>query len=231
MRIPYLILIYLLIALSVNAQSVQIGIGGGSTIVTGSDFYKNEFSVMLIQTSLHSNEYTFYLQNGLDFNSEYNLNIKTLLNLKNTPFCFSTEISYSSLIGKGTMTIILNPASSYLPPPQKAESSYHILNSCFDVEYELLSKNIIPFLSGGIVLSHLGDIKVKSTENESYQTTIQDGGIRLGLDFGAGIYFKCHSKVVVGISSKYTMNNLVGQKETEEELNTIKTNFNVLFEL
>ena len=225
------VLIYLLISISVSAQSLQIGIGGGSTFVTGSGFYKNELNGILVQKDFKSDNYTLYENSGLNFNSENNIEIKARLGLKNSPLRFATEISYHSLTGKGTIKICLAPESSYAAPPQKTKSSCHLLNGCLGAEYELSTKNIIPVLSGGIVLSHLGDIEVKSIENNMYQTTIQNGGIRMGLDFGAGVYFKCHSKVLVGISSKFTMNNLVNRNDGEEKLNTIKTNLNVLYEL
>ena len=230
MKKLYFPLIYLFISISVSAQSVQIGIGGGSTIVTSSDFYKNKLNGTLVQKYFNGG-YTLHANSGLDFNLEYNIDIKSRLLFKKIPLCLSTEISYNSLTGKGTVTILPDPLSSYLPPPQKAESSCHLLNGCFGIEYELLSKNIIPFLSGGIVLSHLGDIKVESIEDDTYESKIQDGGIRLGLDFGTGIYFKCYPKVLVGVSTKYTMNNLIGRKEAEENINTIKTNLNVLYKL
>ncbi len=231
MRKSCFVLVYLLISISVSAQSLQIGIGGGPTIVIGSDFYKNALNGTLVQEYFKSNQYALHENSGLDFNSEYNLEIKARFGLKNNPIRFVTEISYYSLTGKGTIKICPSPESSYAALPQKAKSSCHLLNGCLGVEYELLSKNIIPFLSGGIVLSYLGDIKVTSIENDTYQTTIQEEGIRLGVDFGTGIYFKCHSKALVGVSLKYTMNNLVNRNEGEEKLNTIKTDLNVLYKL
>ena len=67
------ILIYSTISFCISAQTVQIGLG--STIVTDRDFYKKELSGMFSQEIL-GKEYTVHLLNGLDFNSEYNLNLK-----------------------------------------------------------------------------------------------------------------------------------------------------------
>ena len=224
------ILIYSTIPFCISAQTIQIGVGAGSTIVTDRDFYIKELSGIFSQEIL-GKEYTVHLLNELDFNSEYNLNLKARLFFEELPFTFYSEVSYNSLVGKGTMIISPHPASSYLPPPQNVESSCHLFNTNLGIEYELMSKAIIPVLSSSIVLSYLGDTEIKSVENDDYESTVFNGGIRLGLDFGIGLYYKIYSPVLVGVSSKYSFNNLLGKKDSEENLNTIKISINVFYEL
>jgi len=221
-----------LIAISTNAQSMQIGIGIGSTIVTSHDFYTNNLSGDVYQEYFIS-PYSLHALNGLGFDSEYNINIKARLFMRNILFNLYSDICLNRLVGKGTVCVMTSPASSYAPPPQKSESICNLINGCLGVEYQILKKGVIPFLSGGVIFSHLGDIHIKTIEDENlnYDCKAIKGGMRYGLEFGIGFYYKFYKNILIDVSSNYSMNNLLGRESSEEKINTVKTNINILYEL
>jgi len=222
--------IFFLIAFNTNAQSIQIGMGIGSTIVTGHDFYTNDLSSYFYQQYFASPYGEVY---GLGFNSGYNLNIKARLFIKNIPFNLYSDVCLNRLIGKGTVHVMTSPVSSWLPLNQKSESKCNLINGCIGAEYQILKEGVIPFLSGGIVLSHIGDVRIKTVEDENvnYDFTAIGGGMRYGLEFGIGFYCKFIKNMLVDVSSRYSMNNLSGRESSEEKINTIRTNINFLYEL
>ncbi|MBU0558755.1 MAG: hypothetical protein KKD86_06415 [Bacteroidetes bacterium] len=209
------------------AQTIQIGIGGGSTIVTGKEFYTKEFN----NGFLYEDRFELNAVDGLNFNSEYNLNLKARLFFPNNPFIIYSEVSYNSLIGEGMVRkVYSDPPMPYIPPLQKSESKSNLVNVSLGIEYEFFNKSITPFLSSGIVLSYLGDINVETMDN-NYEGKIMEGGIRYGFEIGLGVYYNFYDNFLIGISSQYSMNNLIGKKEAEENINTVKTNINILYEL
>jgi hypothetical protein len=229
MKTSYCFIIYFLTVISSYSQSFQIGIGAGSTIVTGNELYTNELKGYLYE-DYFSHDYNYHTFNGFDFTSEYNFGLKARLNLPDFPFSIYSEVSYNSLIGKGVIHLI-TPVMSSLPPPQRSESKCNLFNASLGIEYELSNKGFIPFISTGVLVCYMGDISIETTDNINYEDEIMEGGIRYGFEIGLGFYYGFYSGFSFGISSKYSMNNLVGKKAAEENINTIKTDLNILYEL
>ena len=225
-------LIVTLIAFNSNAQILQIGVGIGSTIVTAHDFYTNDLTGTIYQKSITS-PYSLVVLDGLDFNSEYNMAIKARLLKNNNPLNYYCEISFNRLIGKGIIHFDTSPESSYLPPPRKSESKCNLISISLGAEYKILNRGINPFLSAGIIISHLGDIHIQTIEDElyNYNCIATKGGMRYGLNFGVGFHYKIYKKFFFEISSNYSMNNLLGRESSEKYLNTIRPNINILYEL
>ena len=225
---PLFIIFNFLLIVCNYAQTIQIGIGGGLTIVTGKEFYTKELNGFLNADILKQEFNTF---GGLDFNSEYNINMKARLYIPKNPFNIYSEVSYNSLIGEGMLRrMYSDPPMQFLPSLRKSESRCNLFNLCLGIEYEFLNKAITPFLSSGIILSYLGDISVKIM-GDDYEYKIMEGGIRYGFEIGLGVYYKLYNNFLIDCSSKYSLDNLMNRNEFEEYLNTIKTNINILYEL
>jgi hypothetical protein len=245
--IKYLSLIFVLLLAPMDAyaQHVQIGVGGGSTYITGNSLYKNELYAVFDQVG---SETKLTKLTGLDFNSGYNLGFNFRLLFENSHFSILGGIDYNSLIGKGKMltpSLSMNPIG---PKPTESESHISYYNYSLGIEYGLLKGSIIPVLSSSIIINNIMDIMIHSSHSNSFEYKVMEGGARYGVSVGMGIYYKLISKVLLNVTSSYTFNNLIGKKEInvtsditfnnlkgikeqEENINTVKINFNIFYEL
>lgn len=231
--------------MNMYAQHVQVGVGGGSTYITGSSLFKNELYAVFDQvgSGLKLTKLT-----GFDFNSGYNLGIKFRLLFEKSHFSIYAAIDYNSLIGKGKMLMPSLAMNPFGPKPTEIESHISFYNYSLGIEYGLLKRPIIPVLSGGIIINNLMDVMIHDSQNNPFEYKVMDGGARYGFSLGAGLYYRVISKVVINITSRYTLNNLIGKKEInvtsgytinnligkkekEENINTVKTDLNIFFEL
>ncbi len=225
----HIYIFFILIGFS-HSQTYQIGIGGGSTFVVGQDFYKDKMESVAFQDYLGS-PYTVINTSGLNFGSEYNFSIKFRLSFNKLPFNFVSELNYNSIVGNGSIRIVPSPASSFLPPPQKAESSCTLINLSLGSEYRLPDYGFTPLLSGNILINYFDDIEIRPIEVpfSSNKFKVGDGGFRYGFEIGIGIDFGFSKNLSINISSKYAMTNLVARKSSEKQLNILKTNINFMY--
>lgn len=213
------------------SQTIQIGAGAGSTIVTGAKFCTNELKGDLVLDFLSYPKYKIINLQGLDFLSEYNLSIKAKMLLPDFPIAFYGELSYNFLKGKGEVRIY-DPVLSHIPLPDEAESNCNLVNASLGTEIRVPNQVVTPYLDLGVVISYLGDIKVETAnDHQDYKVTFLKGGIRYGFEVGIGWDYKCCSNFLIGISSKFTRNNLFGKTSDEINLNTLRTNGYFLYEL
>lgn len=227
----YYLIIFLFVVVSNYAQTIQLGAGGGSTIVTGTEFYTNELKGDLVLDFLSNPKYKIINLQGLGFFSEYNLNIKTKMLLPDFPITIYGEICYNHLKGEGEVRIV-ELSSSSMPLPDEAESNCNLVNASLGTEIRVPNQVVTPYLDLGVVISYLGDINIKTAnDNQDYEVTFLDGGIRYGFEAGIGWDYKCCSTFLIGISSKFTRNNLLGKADGEKNLNTLRTNIYFSYEL
>ncbi len=168
---------------------------------------------------------------GLDFDTGYNVVLQSLLPFNNSPFAVYGEINYHSFLGKGTM-VVFTPNMNPIPPnPIDVQSSFNIVNSNIGLKYELLDKPISPFLSSGVVVSYLSKIKITSLTNDSFKFTLLKERIRFGISLGAGLNYKISSKILIGVSLKYVINNVFSTGDLQEEINMLTTDLLIYYSL
>jgi outer membrane protein W len=219
-------ILFVLIGFSIS-QTFQVGIEGGSTMVLGQAYYVNELETTYSQENL-GNNYLIFNENGLNFGSEYNLGIKLRFFFEELPFNIVSIISYNSIVGDGAIKLVPHPASSYAPPPSDASAKLKLYNLSIGTEYYISRCGINPYISGSIMLNYFDDIFVAPEENyySTYEYTAFNGGVRYGFAFGIGIDYDIKNNFSIGISTKYSMNNLFGRESSEKILNTLRTNIN-----
>ena len=86
---------------------------------------------------------------------------------------------------------------------------------------------INPYVALDLFYSNFGDVEY-TYNNVEYN---QDGFSRTGLGIGAGVEFTMLPKIDLEASAKYNFNNLIGQEDDEESMNTINISFSVLYSL
>lgn len=231
MKACYFVTIFLFVAVGNYSQTIQIGVGAGSTIVTGAEFYTNDLAGNLLLGMLNPPEGVVFHPQSLGFSSEYNLNIKAKMLLPDLPISFYSDLSYNLLRGKGEVMIV-NPVSSSMPPLDEAESKCNLFNASLGAELRVLNQVLTPYFDLGFVISYLGNIKLETADDyENYEVTFLKGGVRYGFEAGIGWDYKFSSNFLIGISSKFTRNNLLGKADGEKNLNTLRTNIYILYEL
>ena len=232
MKPSYLLTAFLFFATFNYTQTIQIGFGGGSTIVTGSEFYTNELKgYFLLDMLKQVEQYSLDLQ-GLDFLSEYNVCIKAKMLFPDFPISIYGELSYNFLKGKGEVRIINPVSSSSFPLPRDAESKCNLFNTSLGAEIRVLNQTMTPYIDLGFVISYLGDINIKTADDyKDYEEMFLEGALRYGFEAGIGWDYKFSSNCIVGISTKFTGNNLFGKLADEKSLNTLRTNIYFLYEL
>ncbi|RLD16983.1 hypothetical protein DRI50_00550 [candidate division KSB1 bacterium] len=212
-----------------HTQTINIGIGCGLTNVVGSSFYNSKLYISF-DSDFHQ-RLTLIKLTGLDFDIGYNVVLQSLFQFNNSPFAVYGEINYNSFLGKGTM-VVFTPRMNPIPPnPIDVQSSFNIVNSNIGLKYELLDKSIIPFLSSGIVVSYLSKVKITSITNDSFKFTMLKERIRFGISLGAGLNYKISSKILIGVSSKYIINNIFSKGDLKEEINILTTDLFIHYSL
>ena len=212
------------------AKTIQIGIGGGSTLVTGSRYYTNNLNIEIYDP--YSSE-VFHLPeiDGLDFNSEYHVSINARILCDGKPIVIYSDVNYLSLSGKGRMTIIPDPVSSYQPPSYQVKSECNLSNLSIGIEYKISKKQYVPILSCGILLNYLSDVKIKSQKDPDFQHTIMNSGIRCSLCTGMGLYYQTNTSWTIGITTQYVWMNLTKQKRSEALVQMLETRLILFYTL
>jgi len=229
--IPKIIFILCLLFGFSIAQIYQIGIGSGSTFIVGQEYYTDELESIAFQDYFGS-PYTVTYASGLNFGAEYNLNIIFRIIFNNLPFNVVSEVGFNSFTGRGSMRLIPSPASSFLPPPLKAESRCNLINLSLGSEYKLRESGLVPFVSGNILINYLGDIEIQPVNHfSSYKYKLSDGGFRYGFAIGIGIEHQLYRNLLITLSSQYAIYNLIGRESAEKQLNAVKTGINIMYQL
>lgn len=182
------------ILLSLNAQSLKIGIGGGPAFIQSSGIPSSED-----------------IDNNIDFKNGYQIGGRVKVGFL-VPFNLVGQINYYKLKGNGTVVgwPVFSSAMS-----NEVDMNTTLLSVTVGGQYELIPGPIAPHLDFDLMLTSFGETSIKSIVYTAEEMKV-DGKSRLGIAIGAGVDI---SILEVGI--KYNMHNFFGKEDKEEALNTV----------
>lgn len=204
-------LIFLCLILSVNAQSLKIGAGGGPAFIAS--------------TGIPSSE---DVDNNMDFKNGYQVGGRVKVGFL-VPFNLIGQINYYKLKGDGSMTIPLSPISSYAGP-QNVEFNTSLLSVVVGGQYELIPGPLAPHLDFDLMLTSFGETKIESIVRSADEMKV-DSQSRLGIAVGAGVDIKMLPAINLEVGLKYNMHNMFGKAAGENSLNTVTLTGSILFDV
>lgn len=189
------------IVLTLNAQSLKIGIGGGPAFIQSSGIPSSED-----------------IDNNIDFKNGYQIGGRVKIGFL-VPFNLIGQVNYYKLKGSGTTTI------DALMSPVQGDYNTTLLTIVVGGQYELIPGPIAPHLDLDLMMTSFGETEI-STQISNWRELKVEGKDRIGLGIGAGVDI---SVLEVGI--KYNMHNFFGKEDGEEALNTVTLTAALYFDL
>lgn len=205
--------------LSVKAQSLRIGVGGGYASLNGPSVLAKEIS-----------------NNGAGLKNGYEIGGKLKLDFPLVPFRITGQAYYMKMSNEGNINTGVQAI-----PTIKMETSMSIFSAGAGIEYQMIPGPVAPYLALDLLYNSFGDIEVKY--NPSIAGVSADNSKpyskkdRFGLGIGVGSEFTLLPVIDIDLNIKYNMMNLMGKENmkinginfSEESVNTITVTANILF--
>ena len=211
MKKSVLFLFVLLIAASLNAQSIKFGVGGGMALFQGPESYTKE------------------IPDGIGFANAPFLSLKGKLSLPLLPINFTAGFNYLMLSSKGDG----NAAPQLgIPVAYSVENSGSIMQISVGAEYSLLPGPLPlkPYASVDVFVNSYSDITHKYSYKNGTSGEIKGGSMsRTGIAIGVGADFTMLPKIDINVFAKYSFNNMIGKEDKEEANNSINFGALILF--
>lgn len=201
--------LFICFSISINAQSLKLGIGGGPAFISS--------------TGIPSSQ---ELDNNVDFKNGYQIGGRVKVGFL-IPFNLVGQINYYKLKGNGT---IPQPLWSSSIAPEDVDLNTSLLSIVIGGQYELIPGPLAPHLDIDLMLTSFGETSIKSMLSQAEEMKV-DGKSRLGLAFGAGADLKLLPAFDLEVGLKYNMHNLFGKEDGEESLNTVTLTASIFFDV
>ena len=192
----FLLLIFSNITYYLNAQDIQIGIGGGYKKLHHNELYTNDIS-----------------ENGLGLKHGNHISFKVKLDLKALPFKTAGHISYLPLKSEGTIALSHGD--------REIGFSSNVLSYGLGIEYKIINSIFFPYILFNMKMNKFSKTSLKepypvAVWTPYYQTLSKSisNETRYGIEIGIGHEFYFFPKYGLDITIKYEILNLLGKKES-----------------
>lgn len=189
-----IIILFFSITYSLNAQNIQIGIGGGYTKLFNNEFYTSAIS-----------------EDGLGFKHGAHISFKVKLGYEALPIRTNCYVSYLPLNSEGTITLSHGD--------RDIGFSSNVLSYGLGIEYEISNSFLPLYISLNLKMNKFNETSLKETYPVAWAPyyltlfrSISDE-TRLGIEIGFGHEFYLFTKYGIDIYIKYDILNLIGKKE------------------
>jgi len=184
--------------ISLFGQSIKIGVGGGYTALGGDN--------------------NFTAEDVLNLNSGMHYGGKLIVGVPLLPIQFTANIFQNSFSGEA-----LYAPNDVLPNNNSiasiVESKTSFLSIGLGAEMTLLPGPIQPYLAGELLFTSFGDATLDDFTVDAEES-------KMGIGFGAGVYFKLLPIIDLDLSAHYNMNTLLSAGDA---MNSTHIRLNVLF--
>lgn len=220
MKKLFTLLLIIISANLITAQSFKIGLGGGLTTITAPDNFTNDIS-----------------DDGLGFSTGYHFGVKARFSLPVLPISFFGEVNYAPLKGEEDMDYTffdshLNPQVVNL----NVTTETSLLSIGVGAQYSIIPGPISPYASAELIYNSIADIKGKSSGTYNGITvnderTLVEKFNRTGIGLGAGVYISVLPVIDIDFSVKYKIVNIAGKEDGEDTMSLVNINATVFFGL
>lgn len=193
-------IILLFLSPALFGQSIDIGVGGGLTIVQSPDGYTNEIT-----------------NGGLDFTNEYHLGLKGKINLPLIPVTPYVLFNYYNFSGKADIS-----------GGGEQTTSQNILSFGGGIDYNLTPGPVPvkPYAALEVAYNNIGELEL---DPQPEVATTGESVSRFGLGVGLGVNFNLLPKVNLDASAKYHFLNLIGKEDGEDTISMINLDLLLFF--
>ena len=215
----FIIIPLLNITYSLNAQDIQIGIGGGYTKLYNNELYTRDIS-----------------EDGLGLKHGNHISFKVKLGLKALPFKTAGYISYLPLKSEGIIALSHGD--------REIGFSSNVLSYGLGIEYKIINSFFSPYIFLNMKMNKFSKTSLKEPYPVAWAPyyltlfrSISDE-TRYGIEIGLGHEFYFFPKYGLDIYIKYEILNLIGKEEfnwlahvpqtfKEENINTFSIAANI----
>lgn len=201
------ILIFLILAVSFIAnnsfaQKTYVGINLGTTSLQGSDGYSSDIS-----------------SGGAGFSTEYHIGMLVKLQVPIAPLTPVLSVTYTSLKGSDNGT----------------ETSQGIYSLGLGGQFSISAGMFSPYFALDLSYNFFGKYDIKNapagytTSNEANGPTALSSQSRLGGGIGMGVDINLIQGIDIDLSGRIMVLNLIGKKNSEDNLNSLTFNASILF--